>query len=135
MVYPVLEFDYLRNPDLADNIWHAQKMGHPKILTYGGPVIKPANRDGAMHYEVNGAIGTIPQILTRDEYPFACTLEGGPRAWVGHIPGGQNSSQGGLIAAFISKNGILPTTAKAPQKEQYKARFEVRVVNHPGGPV
>jgi hypothetical protein len=45
-------------------------------------------------------------------------------SWVGHIPGKQNSSQGGLIAAFLIKNSIKPGT-----------KFEVRIISHPKGDV
>jgi len=132
----VLEIDFNRNPELADNIWNAQRAHHPAVLTYGGPAISPGNRQEAMHYEdPNGISQEIMRILSRDEYPFACTLEGGKSPWVGHIPGKENSSQGGLISAFLRKYMILPTTATAPQKEQEKSKFEVRVTNHPRGPV
>ena len=125
--YPVLEFDYKKYPELADNIWNAQMAGHPKVLTYCGPLLKKANRKEAMHYTVDSLRYEIPHILTRDEYPFACTLEGGPSAWVGHIAKTQNDSQGALIKNFITKNGIVPAPGA-------RCKFEVRVVNHPGGP-
>lgn len=125
--YPVLEFDYKKYPELADNIWNAQMAGHPKVLTYCGPLLKKANRKEAMHYTVDSLRYEIPHILTRDEYPFACTLEGGPSAWVGHIAKTQNDAQGALIKNFITKNGIVPVPGA-------RCKFEVRVVNHPGGP-
>jgi hypothetical protein len=126
-LYPVLEFDYKKHPHLADNVWHAQMAGHPKVLTYSGPLLKKDNRKGAMHYEVEASRYEIPHILSRDEYPFACTLEGGKASWVGHIPPGQNSAQGGLIWSFIRANGIVPIPGE-------RSKFEVRVMNHPGGP-
>jgi hypothetical protein len=126
--YPVLEFDYKKVPALADNIWNAQKAGHPKILTYCGPLLKKSNRKGAMHYEVAASRYEIPHILSRDEYPFACTLEGGGASWIGHIPPQQNCVQGGMIAGFIRVNGIVPVPGA-------RSKFEVRVKNHPGGPV
>ena len=136
-LYPVLVFDYKNKPlqELADNIWQAQKAGHPKILTYCGPLlnatgdsIRTLNRKQAMRYEAGGAQYRIPLILSRDEYPFACTVEGGGGSWIGHIPPRQNSAQGGLLASFIRANGIVPVPGE-------RSKFEVRVINHPGGPV
>lgn len=128
--YPVLEFNYNRHPLLADNIWHAQMAGHPKVLTYSGPRIelRRATRHDAMQFENSAQMYEIPHILSRDEYPFACTLEGGRSSWVGHIPPRENSAQGGLIAAFIFKKSLSGRCGEA-------ARFIVQVVNHPRGPV
>jgi hypothetical protein len=129
-MHPTLEFDYDRHPRLADNIWHAQMAGHPKVLTYSGSRIelRKATRRQAMHFEDAGSIYEIPRILSRDEYPFACTLEGGRASWVGHIEARENSAQGGLIAAFIFHHPLVAASGPA-------ARFLVRVINHPRGRV
>ena len=119
---PVLIINYNEYPLLAENIWHAQKAGHPSILTYGSN--KKANRHAAMHVQVNLLRYEIPRVHSRDEYPFACCEEGGESAWVGHIPPKQNSAQGGLLAAFLKRHGILPNMGE-------KSRFEVRVINYP----
>jgi hypothetical protein len=135
MTYPTLEFNYnysyLSSAKdtrdfklLVDNVWHAQMAGCPKILTYSGPRLSRGTRSAAMHFELGGAIEEIPHILSRDEYPFACTREGGASSFVGHVPGHQNSVQGGKIAAFVRQNNISPGS-----------RFIVRVLNHPRGPV
>jgi hypothetical protein len=133
MPYPVLEIDWTKYPDLADNIWHAQMTGRKNILTYNGPNLGKANRKEAMHFELNGIRQEIMHILSRDEYPFACTREGGGASWVGHIPGGQNSAQGGLIAAFLRANGIVGCATNGSDPE--KSKFEVRVIKHPNGKV
>lgn len=135
MTYPILKLDYkhsyksssndLRNFKLlVDNVWHAQMAGCPKILTYSGPNLSRPNRSAAMHFDFNGAVGEIPHILSRDEYPFACTKEGGAASFVGHVPGHQNSVQGGMIAAFLRKEKIMPGS-----------HFIVEVLHHPSGPV
>ena len=125
MPYPTLVIDWRTHPGLAANIWHAQMAGWPRVLTYNGPdlVLRRAQRYGALHFEHDGRVQEVPRILSRDEYPFACTAEGG-RGWVGHIPAKENSAQGGLIAAFLRNNRIV-----AGRGEQSK--FEVRVVNYP----
>jgi hypothetical protein len=87
-------------PELAENIAHAQKAGHPSVVTHGGNA--PANRAAALE--------DVPNIrpLSRDEYPFASSLEGGGSSWVGHVPLEQQRSQGGLIREFLRKNNIKP---------------------------
>lgn len=129
MAYPELVIDWRQYPQLADNIWHAQMAGRPRVLTYSGPdlVRRREQRHAAMHFEQEGRFGEIPRILSRDEYPFACTVEGG-RAWVGHIPGRENSAQGGLIAAFLKRHQISPDRGEL-------SKFKVTVTNHPRGPV
>jgi len=129
MAYPELVIDWRTHPRLADNIWQAQMAGWPRVLTYNGPdlVLRRAQRRGAMHYQHSGTDYEIPRILSRDEYPFACTHEGGG-GWVGHIPARENSAQGGLIAAFLRRHLIM-----AGRGEQ--SRFVVTVINHPRGPV
>ncbi|MDR3493462.1 MAG: NucA/NucB deoxyribonuclease domain-containing protein [Ancalomicrobiaceae bacterium] len=128
MAIPILVFDYNTHQQLADNIWHAQMAGHPQVLTYNGPdvVTRRQTRRDAMHYDDGQDSGEIPRILSRDEYPFACTVEGGKASWVGHIPGRENSSQGGLIAAFLRQNNVTATQ---------NSTFLVRVINHPRGRV
>ena len=114
---PELVFDYNKHPELADNIWHAQKAGHPSILTRGNTAA--ANRAAAL----TDIPEVTPGSLSRDEYPFASTVEGGPGAWVGHVPIPQQWSQAGLLGSFIRRHRI-----------PVGGQFRVRVINHPGGP-
>jgi hypothetical protein len=139
--YPVLEFDWKVLPNIAEHIWEAQMAGWEKVLTYRGPLpdrMSRGVRKQTMLYEVGGKsykIPTLPgkpDINSRDEYPFACTVEGtsldGKRqVHVFHVLPEENSRQGGMLAAFIQKNNI---TATGPNR-----KFEVRVINHPKGPV
>jgi RHS repeat-associated protein len=97
---PELEISASKYPDLAENISNAIEAGHPDVLTHGGDVA--ANRAAAL--------ADVPNIpgLSRDEFPFASSMEGGEGAWVGHIPPAQQNAQGGLISNFLRANGILP---------------------------
>jgi RHS repeat-associated protein len=97
---PQLEVSASKYPDLAQNIYHAQQAGHPQVLTAGGDIA--ANRAAALD-----GVPKIPG-LSRDEYPFASSKEGGEGAWVGHIPPSQQNSQGGLIKNFNNANNITP---------------------------
>ena len=137
--YPVLEFDWKVMPNIADNIWNAQMAGWERVLTYRGPLPDAMGRvirSQTMKYEVDNQsyrIPTLPNTTfnSRDEYPFACTEEGagpygGRQPWVGHVPPVENFQQGGMLRAFLVKQGIVA----GPNK-----KFEVRVINHPRGPV
>jgi len=97
---PVLRISAREYPQLAENILHAQKAGHPSILTHGGAA--RANRAAALE--------GVPNIrpLSRDEYPFASSVEGGAGSWVGHIPPAQQRAQGGLITEFLRRHNIQP---------------------------
>lgn len=97
---PTLTFRHKTHPELAENISHAQQSGKPGVLTHGGN--SNANR--------SAALDGVPNIdgLSRDEYPFASSMEGGAGSWVGHIPPSQQHSQGGLMKNFFLLNNIVP---------------------------
>jgi hypothetical protein len=97
---PELRISASLYPDLAENILNAQRAGRPITLTYGGNTV--ANRAQALK--------DVPTIspFSRDEYPFASSLEGGDGAWVGHIPAIQQNAQGALLKNFLMKNKIKP---------------------------
>jgi len=116
---PVFVVDWA-NPEhqnLADNIWQALAAGHPSQLDYMGDRAAAALNRGASTYG-------IPRILSRDEYPFASTLQGGGGAWIGHIPASENSAQGGMLSQFYRRN--------SPNGDPFT--FRVTVINHPRGP-
>ena len=87
------------DPELADNIWHAQMAGHPRILAAGNAIVGISR---------SAALRGIPRTLSRDEYPFAFTREGGGSSWIGHIQLAQQWAQGGIISSFIRKHPIRP---------------------------
>ena len=97
---PELRISASKYPELAENIVNAQKAGHPDVLTHGGNAV--ANRAGALD--------AVPNIKgsSRDEYPFASSIEGGQGSWVGHVPAAQQNAQGALIKNFLQKNDIKP---------------------------
>ena len=87
---PVLIFDWKELLNIATNIWHAQMAGWERILTYRGPLPNPESsgirRKTMTYYVRNRATGDddryeVPVIPghERDEYPFACTVEGSSR--------------------------------------------------------
>jgi|GEM_PF-2405064 len=92
---PEVKFSASKYPELAENITHAQKAGHPSILTHGGDAA--ANRAAAL----DGVPNLSP--LSRDEYPFASSLEGGAGSWVGHVPVSQQNAQGAILKNFFKQ--------------------------------
>lgn len=140
---PVLIFDWNDLPNIADNIWQAQMAGWERELTYRGPLPKPEScgvRRQTMKYEVQSKGEDMPHAYRiptgfeedRDEYPFACTVEGTSRSgdrrpWVGRVPRWENQVQGGMLSAFIQEHHI---TATGPNR-----KFKVEVINHPRGRV
>ncbi len=109
----VLTISYRTHPNIADNIFDAQMDGAPKVLTYDGT--NPTVRRAAMRYNDAGYSGRVPIVkpspafmsgakTDRDEYPFACTLEGGSASRIAHVPASENRSAGALMLAFFTKN-------------------------------
>jgi hypothetical protein len=97
---PTVTFSSRTHRELAENIRHAQAAGHPSVLTHGGNAA--ANRAASLE----GVPNNKP--LSRDEYPFASSVEGGAGAWVGHVPASQQNSQGGILSNFFRRNQIKP---------------------------
>lgn len=102
---PELRISASKYPELAENILNAQKAGHPSVLTHGGEAVMNANRNAALHQPYRDFVPNVGRGLSRDEYPFASSLQGGAGSWVGHIPVSQQQAQGGLIRAMNLKPG------------------------------
>jgi hypothetical protein len=138
MDIPVPIISYQTHPNISDNIFDAQMDGAPKVLTYDGT--NPMLRRAAMRFSDVGKTGVVysgkvpivkpsPAFLhgaktDRDEYPFACTLEGGSASRIAHVPAGENRSAGALMLAFFNKHNMAKGSC-----------FRVRVVGHARGEV
>jgi len=133
MDLPLLTISYGTHPNIADNIFDAQMDGAPKVLTYDGT--NPIVRRAAMGFDDDGYSGKVPILkpnpaflsgakTDRDEYPFACTLEGGSASRIAHVPAGENRSAGALMLAFFNKHGMARGS-----------HFRVRVADHKRGEV
>lgn len=120
---PVMIYDWSDESirEIADNIWHAQMAGWPRILTY---VRRSRSEKGVVRRE---SLREIPQIHSRDEYPFASTVENDGSVWIGHATVAQQNAQRDLMNAFYRRHGAY--------KDGAVLKFEVRVVNHPRGDV
>jgi hypothetical protein len=103
---PVIVFDHQFLPNITENIWNAQQAGYPNILHYnGGSPFSDPNRDDAMADHDQGGV-RIKAPLSRDEYPFASTREGGDGAWVGIVPLQENRLQGLYLGRFYQLNQL-----------------------------
>lgn len=131
MGLPVFTISYRTHPNIADNIFDAQMDGAPKVLTYDGT--NPMLRRAAMRFDDGGYVGKVPVAAPnaafmggaktdRDEYPFACTLEGGSASRIAHVPAGENRSAGALMLAFFNQNKLT--------RGSY---FRVRIADHKRG--
>lgn len=107
--------------EIAENIWHAQMAGWPRMLTY---VHRPRREKRLLRRE---SLRDIPQIQSRDEYPFASTLENEGSVWIGHAAIAQQNAQRDLMNRFYRQYGAY--------KQGTTFKFEVRVINHPRGEV
>jgi len=96
---PEVEFSASKYPELTENIQNAQNAGHPDVLTHGGDAA--ANRAAALKDVPNNFPG-----LSRDEYPFASSMEGGGGSWVGHVPVSQQHAQGAILKNFFARSSI-----------------------------
>jgi hypothetical protein len=120
---PVMIYDWL-DPgirQIADNIWHAQMAGWPRVLTY---THRPEPVKRALRGE---SLREIPRVQSRDEYPFASTRENAGSVWIGHASVAQQNAQRDLMNRFYREHGAYRPGATF--------RFEVRVIHHPLGDV
>lgn len=118
---PVMEYDWLDKKirEIAENIWHAQMAGWPSVLTY---VYRSRSKKYLIRKE---SLYNVPGIQSRDEYPFASTLENEGSVWVGHASVAQQNAQRDMMNTFYRRN-------KAYTKGVV-FRFRVRVINYPVG--
>lgn len=83
-----------KNPDATKHIEDAQASGHPKELTL--------ERTGAPQRRTESLRGHKTQKgMDRDEYPPACTKQGGTGASVRHIPSSDNRSAGASLGGQL----------------------------------
>ncbi|WP_363250316.1 NucA/NucB deoxyribonuclease domain-containing protein [Microbacterium sp.] len=50
----------------------------------------------------------IARVRLLDDYPFACTAEGGCGAFVRSVPSAEQSYQGGVLSNFFQRYGVQP---------------------------
>ncbi len=94
-----MKFVYLSYSLCPESCWHvisAIKKGAPSILTY----CKSQKKTKANRRHNTSHIPTVKG-CDRDEYPFACTYEGGYGADVMHINSSDNRRAGAIIGSQL----------------------------------
>ena len=98
---PTVVFSRSRAPGIAQNFDDAVANGAPTRLNRVGSAARDANRRAALRGQ-----DPAPAGQSLDEYPFACSAQGGCGATVGAVPAGEQSYQGGVLSQFFQGNGI-----------------------------
>ncbi|MDQ6719298.1 MAG: DNRLRE domain-containing protein [Candidatus Dormibacteraeota bacterium] len=101
---PTVVFSRSRAPGLATNFDRAVAAGKPTTVNR---VLSKAQRDANRRAALRGQ-QPAPAGQSLDEYPFACTIQGGTGACVLAVPEGEQSYQGGVLSTFFQREGIAP---------------------------
>jgi Deoxyribonuclease NucA/NucB len=75
--------------------------GAPTQLTRVSAAVRDSNRAAALR-----GLPPAPAGQSLDEYPFACSAEGGCGAFVRAVPVSEQSYQGGVLSSFFQRFGI-----------------------------
>lgn len=98
---PTVVFSRSRAPGIADNFDNAVADGGPTQLNRVSGAARDANRRAALRGQAPAPAGQ-----SLDEYPFACSAQGGCGSFVGAVPVGEQSYQGGVLSRFFQNNGV-----------------------------
>lgn len=94
-------FSRTRAPGIAQNFDDAVANGAPTRLNRVSSAIRDANRRAALRGQAPAPAGQ-----SLDEYPFACSAQGGCGAFVRAVPTAEQSYQGGVLSRFFQDSGI-----------------------------
>lgn len=100
---PTVVFSRSRAPGIADNFDNAVADGAPTRLSRVDDAARRANRRDALRGQPRAPAGQ-----SLDEYPFACSAQGGCGATVSAVPVGEQSYQGGVLSQFFQRSGVQP---------------------------
>lgn len=98
---PTVVFSRSRAPGIAGTFDDAVANGAPTQLNRVGSAARDANRRAALRGQ-----SPAPAGQSLDEYPFACSAQGGCGATVRSVPVGEQSYQGGVLSRFFQDNGV-----------------------------
>ena len=100
---PSVVFSRSRGPGIAQNFDDAVANGAPTRLTRVDAATRDANRRAALRGQ-----SPAPAGQSLDEYPFACSAQGGCGSVVRSVPVGEQSYQGGVLSRFFQDFGVRP---------------------------
>jgi hypothetical protein len=92
---------YTEGVAIAQNFDDAVANGAPTQLNRVSAAARDANRRAALRGQ-----SPAPAGQSLDEYPFACSAQGGCGSFVRSVPQGEQSYQGGLLSRFFQNNGV-----------------------------
>lgn len=98
---PTVMFSRSRAPEVAANFDEAVANGAPTRLNRVGAATRDANRRAALRGH-----SPAPAGQSLDEYPFACTAQGGCGSFVRPVPVPEQNYQGGVLSRFFQDYGI-----------------------------
>lgn len=98
---PTVVFSCSRAPGLAQNFDNAVANGAPTQLDRVGAAARDANRRAALRGQ-----SPAPAGQSLDEYPFACSAQGGCGSFVRAVPASEQSYQGGVLSRFFQDHGV-----------------------------
>jgi RHS repeat-associated protein len=101
--FPTVEFSSSKAPNIAKTFDEAVSKGAPTTLNRVDALTRDANRRAALKGQERPGSG-----LSLDEYPFACSAQGGCGATVRPVPVAEQSYQGGVLRQFFAKNDVKP---------------------------
>ena len=103
---PTVTFSRSRAPGLAQNFDDAVTNGAPTRLNRVDAATRDANRRAALRGKPSAPAGQ-----SLDEYPFACSAQGGCGSFVRAVPVAEQSYQGGVLSRFFQDYGVRPGDA------------------------
>ena len=100
---PTVVFSRSKGPGIAQNFDDAVANGAPTRLTRVDAATRDANRRAALRGQRPAPAGQ-----SLDEYPFACSAQGGCGSFVRPVAVGEQSYQGGVLSRFFQDRGVQP---------------------------
>ncbi|WP_342766652.1 polymorphic toxin-type HINT domain-containing protein [Xylanimonas oleitrophica] len=100
---PTVVFSRSRAPGIANTFDTAVANGAPTRLNRVTGAARDANRRAALRGQPPAPAGQ-----SLDEYPFACSAQGGCGSFVNPVPIAEQSYQGGVLSSFFQRFGIGP---------------------------
>lgn len=100
---PTVTFSSSRAPGIKQNFDNAVANGAPTQLNRVDAATRDANRRAALRGQAPAPAGQ-----SLDEYPFACSAQGGCGSFVSPVPVSEQSYQGGVLSRFFQNYNVKP---------------------------
>ena len=119
---PRMTYSYVDFPNIATGIYHAQRAagtkpgdtGWPSILTYDHKSFAAMTRGQKRNQMNRDGIPTSFAGLSRDEYPFASTVENAGSTFVTQASVVEQNKQAAMMNKFYREHGAYTAKRDAP---------------------